>query len=149
MSNSDIETFEPTQNALDKSLAAMRDGKSRIISTFVGDDFETKVATFAAVSGAVKIADNLGATINLANIVVQPVEQVNESTGQVQEVPRVILIDDKGNAFAAISGVLFKRVEDLLGLVGHPSTWGKPLPVKVVKEGSGSRQFFDLVLAGK
>lgn len=128
--------MEIRNDSVNASIDSLSSGKANVYSSFTGDDFATKVAVLNAVTNSTPIADNLGKTIKLANVVVQSVEMENEQTGELANQPRVILIDDKGAAFHAISGGILKSVENLFGILGHPSTWPGPVSVQIVEEKS-------------
>lgn len=142
MSNSDLEILD--RSATKGAIEALASGKATVFSTITGNDHATKLEVFNAVTNSLPIADNLGKTINLVNIVVQSVEMTDENSGEVQDVPRTILVDADGTAYHAISGGLFRSVETMLGVVGHPSGWPAPLPVAVTREGSGTNKYFTM-----
>lgn len=130
-------------DSLAGKLASLKSGNAGgVLSTLTGTDHKTKIATLSAINNSVPLADNLGKTITVANIIVQPLEMEDEATKQMLAVPRVILIQPDGKAFHAISGVLFRDVQDWFGILGHPSEWEEPLSVKVVQEGTGNRKYF-------
>lgn len=122
----------------------MLGGKAGILSTLPTGTQAERIAVAAAVSNSVAIADELGKTINVSHVIVQAVDMLNEQTGQLQTVPRVVFYDDKGVGHHAISGPLFRDARTMLGIVGDPSTWEAPVAVKVLQEGSGSRKYFTL-----
>lgn len=132
---------------IDNAIETLNAGGVSVYSSLVGDDFETKKQLLSATTNSLPVRDILGKTIQLKNVVVQGIEMENEDTGEVQQVPRVILLDDKGNAYHAISKPVFNAVKNFIGILGQPATWEKPVPVKVVQEGSGNRKYFVLRLA--
>ena len=69
-------------------------------SSIQGADLETRKTIFNAVNSADPIADHLGTVLNVRDIIIQNVELENEQTGKIENAPRVILIDDSGNAYA-------------------------------------------------
>lgn len=111
-------------------------------STVSGDDFESKLMVAEALTSSVAIDQNLGKTIMLANIIVQPVELTNETTGEVETAPRIILLDADGTAYHATSVGLLSSVRNILASLGSPSKWPKPVAIQVIKEGQGTRQYF-------
>lgn len=121
-------------------------GRAGILSTLPQGTQEERIAVAAAVSNSKSISDELGATIPVTNVVIQAVDMVNEQTGEMQTVPRVVLVDDKGNGHHAISGPLFRDVRTMLGLIGVPNlaAGDKPIKIKVLQEGSGTRKYFTL-----
>lgn len=126
------------------AITALASGKQTVFSTLQGNDFDTKMQLLEAVTNSEPLSENLNKRIDLVNVVIQAVEMTDEATGEIREVPRVILIDDKGTAFHAISQPIFRAVETILGITGQPGTWPHALPIKVVKEGKAPRAYFTI-----
>jgi hypothetical protein len=132
-------------SALDK-LAMLSNG-SGIVSTIQGSDLESRKATLNAVTNATPVADKLGETINLVHCVFQAVS-VADDKGELNETVRTILLDADGNAYSAVSDGLIGSLRDVFGIMGQPSTWPEPLPVKVVeKRGRSGFRFMKIELA--
>lgn len=130
-------------NALAHQINNFKNGTAAVYSSIQGDDFDSKLQVAAALSSAGKIDDNIDKVIDLANFVIQGIEIADENTGELLAVPRVILIDKDGNAFAGISRPLMSSLETLVNVLGQPHTWEKPVPVKVtiVKTRKGFKAF--------
>lgn len=148
--NGSAELVLSTSN-LQQSINALKSGSSNVLSTFEGGEFADKIKVIAAMTSAKPIADNLGTIINLRNVVVQPVDmpvdEKDESKGTA-EVPRIILVDEDGTAYAAISSGIFKSLENIFGVLGQPATWPTALPVVVTEEKSRKGfKFFTLSIA--
>ena len=144
MASTDV-TTQDTGQQISTSTSALDSLSSGagIFSTFSADTPEARVATFNAISNAERIDDNLGKTIMLRNVVAQAVEIADMQSGEVQDAVRVILLDDDGTAYAAVSGGLVGSLRDLFGIFGKPETWSDPLPVKVeeIKTRAGRKAF--------
>ena len=128
-----------SNNGLMASLDAMRSGGSMVVTTFEESNLETKLATFDAMTNAVAVSDHFGTAINLRNWVIQPVEMPvddKDPSKGTALAPRIILIDDDGSAYAAISSGILKSLENLVGVFGKPSGWPESIPVAVVEEKS-------------
>lgn len=121
------------------------DGYSSITST----DMDSLKVIYSAISDAKPLADHLDKVINLANVIVQPVQAEDEKTGEVEEYLRSVLIDDKGVAYSASSTGIKSSLENLFRVFGTPDTWAAPLAVKVTKKKSAKPgwEFFSIVLA--
>jgi hypothetical protein len=127
---------------------AMLNAGTGIVSTLDGATREGKVATLNAVTNAEPINEHLGEVINLTHVVVQAVQIADEKTGEVSDVPRTILLTDDGTAYAAVSDAILGSLRDVFGIMGHPSEWTEPLPVKVVeKRGRAGFRFYKIELA--
>lgn len=134
---------------LANELANLNSGRVAVFSTVKGADHASRLTTLAALSNAVPVADNLGKTINLANVVIQQISLVNERTGELQEVPRITLLDADGTSYHAISDVVYKDLKNVFAILGMPHTWPAPLPIKVTKEKAKTGSFFTLSIATK
>lgn len=139
--------IESTNKAV-ATLANLSSGVG-IMSTYKTDDFETKKAVLNAVTNAEPISDHLNEVINLSNYVAQVVTVTDEITEELRDVVRSILIDDEnGKAYYAISDGITGSIRDLFGILGEPHTWTEPVRVIVTEnKGRGARKFFKIVLA--
>lgn len=135
-----------TPNTLGSEIAALSRGELAVFSTITGNTFDDKVKLMNALSNSVPVSENLKATIELVNVVVEPVDMADETSGEIKAQPRIILIDKADNAYHAISGPAFRDVKRLLAIMGHPSTWPAPLPIHVAQEGQGTRKYFTVKL---
>lgn len=144
---SEVEIYEPTQNEVEKVISSLNSSEVNVYSSIKGTDFESRLAVARALTDSVPVADYIGETINVANFVIHPVEMADEETGEVRPVARTIIIDENGKAYHAISAMIVRRVHDLIGVLGEPSSWPNPLSMRVTREkGSGARFFYDLRL---
>ena len=155
-------TTTPTEVAIVSSntgaradIEALRNGGAAVFSTMTGEDRGAKVAILKALTNSKPVKENLNKKFNLLNVVIQAVEirdeqgkdALNEETGELEKpiitVKRIILVDDKNEAWHAISDGLFKSLETIFGVMGNPDTWeGVPLPIKVIEAGTGVRKYF-------
>lgn len=126
------------------AIAGLASGKAAVFSTLIGDDFDTKLALLEAVTDSQAIADNLNKPLRIVNVVIQAVELADDVTGELSEVPRTILIAEDGTAYHAISMGVFRAVETILGVLGHPSTWPSPINIEVKREGKAPRAYYTI-----
>lgn len=140
----EVEVYSP--NTLRADIAALNTGGG-VFHTFQGADFATKVKVLDAMTNSTPVADNIGTIINLANVVVQPVDMENERTKAIEAQPRIILIDADGKAYHAISGGLFRSLQNIFGVLGKPDTWNAPLPIVIDKVKGGKGNFFTARIA--
>lgn len=117
-----------------------------IFTTVKGDDFETKAKIFNAVNDAKPVSDLSGKPFEIADLVIESTEFVNEKTGEIEPAVRTIFITPSGDAFQAFSGPIFNAAKRILTLLGDPSQWPAPLKVRVTEEGSGKNRFYKLTL---
>lgn len=136
-----------TNAGLRAEVQGLGAGVSSVFSSIQGDDFASRKKVVSAVTDSQPLREHLGEVINLKDVVVQVVAMENEQTKQLEDQPRVILIDDAGNSYHAISGVILKDVQNLMGILGQPHTWPEPVPVAVKEQQSGNkRRFMTLTL---
>ena len=108
-----------------------------VYSSIDGSTFEGRVATLAALTDSVPAADHLNEDFSLKDVVVQAITLTNKNdkTGELEEdvALRVILVTDIGNLHAVSNG-LFRSIQNIIGTLGHPSTWPTSVKAKVVEE---------------
>lgn len=98
---------------------------------------KSKAAIFNAInSPEKKVADFIGKTIALKDIVAHPIRLLDENTGEVIDAMRMVLIDDKGEGYEAVSSGLVNAVSRILQIFGQPETWSEPIKVEVVQKGT-------------
>lgn len=117
-----------------------------IFTTVKGDDFETKAKIFNAVNDAKPVSDLSGKPFEIADLVIESTEFVNEKTGEIEPAVRTIFITPDGDAYQAFSGPIFNAAKRILTLLGEPAHWPAPLKVRVTEEGSGKNRFYKLTL---
>lgn len=105
-----------------------------------GGDRKTKALVYNASNNPEhKVADFINKTIMVKDVLVELIQIENEETGELEEAPRVVLIDDKGKAYQAVSAGMFSAIKRAIQIFGQP-TWEDPLPMLIkqvsVKNGS-------------
>ena len=98
----------------------------------------------------VKIADHIGQEINVRDIIVEPVEIVDDKTGEIRTSPRVILIDTDGRSYSATSYGIYNALRRLCDkkLFGLP-TWPNGVLVRVKQIARGANRIFTLDVVRK
>jgi hypothetical protein len=122
------------------AIAGLNDANSSFYSSIKGTDWAARKAIAGAITTSTPIATVLGKTINLVNIIVQMVQIADRETAEVNDAPRVILIDADGTAYHATSAGLLSAIRNILATMGEPSDWPEPLPI-VVKEERGRNNY--------
>jgi len=141
----EIATIVDTTPGLSSELANLSSGRLNVFSTIQGNDFGSRVKVINALTAAVPVADNLDKQINLANVVIQSVILPNQTTGELEEVPRITLIDADGTAYATTSGPIYKDLKNVFAILGMPSNWPGAVPVVASKEkAKGAGHYFTL-----
>lgn len=149
------EIVDSADERIRNTVRGLAAGGQAVYSSITGTDFEARKLAAAGVMNAEPLGEHLGATIEVAHVVVQAVEindtnqPVNPETGEVPQITaaRVVFIQPDGKAYASLSTGILKATENLISTLGQPSTWPEPVKVKAVKAGKAPRQYYTLTLA--
>lgn len=99
-----------------------------------------KAMLFKAMNNpANRIGDCINMTINAKDLFCEVVNCVNQQTGEVQGCPRIVIIDDKGVGYQAVSLGVFSAIKKIIQVFGAPS-WETPLPLVVKQITKGERK---------
>ena len=91
--------------------------------------------------------DCVGQEIEIQDIYVEEKQIVDEETGELKTKFRTILFDKSGQTYATGSYGIFNVLKKIVGVYGLPTTWEKPLKVKVAKRPIGNgKQSLTLVI---
>lgn len=128
---------EIVQVDLSKELSA---SSNTTYCSIQGGDRETLARIYNAANNPThKVGDFINKVIKVKDVLVEIIELENEQTGEVEQAPRVVLIDEKGEAYQAVSQGMFNAVKNAIQIFGAP-TWNDPLPMLIkqvsVKNGS-------------
>ena len=141
---------------LGSQIVAIAKNNAPFYSSIKGNDLATKVKTLAAMNNAKPVSENLNKTIRLTDLIIQQVE-LNQrdqngniisdpATGEVKTdiAPRVVLIDESGEAFVSTSMGMFGACQQLLGVAGEPHLWGEAIEIHVVEAGVKPRKYYTI-----
>lgn len=130
-----------TEGALDLSmqsdkfahldLAADLTGGEAGFCSMQAEDNQSRVTLFNACSNPEKISSMIGKQIKMIHFFVEVIQTVSEQSGEMVNVPRVVIIDEKGKGFQGVSLGLYNSVKRIVTMFGLPSTWEKPHTVEV------------------
>jgi hypothetical protein len=127
------------------AIQGLNNPESAFYSSIKGTDFNARKAVAAALTSSTPIDESMGQTIQLVNFIVQPVDLVDDDSGEVTTAPRVILIDDEGKAYHATSVGLLSSVRNIVSVLGEPSDWPEPVAVRVEQQkGRNGFKFFTI-----
>lgn len=111
--------------------------QAQVMTTFDTSTEEGSDKAFNMMNNAdFGIADKLGETILLKDVLMHPVEFMDETTGEVVKGVRTVLIDADGKTYGATSSGLFNALKQFFGIKGHPSTWSEPKAIQIVEKRS-------------
>ena len=115
-----------------------------IYSSVTAETRDEKLAVFDAVSNSESLEDMVGKTIDVENIIIQPVEMCDEKTGEVREANRIVLITDEGKAYGCVSSGVETSIKNLFAIVG-PAPWTPAIRFEVTKkQGRNGYKFMTL-----
>lgn len=86
----------------------------------------------------VLLNDIVGTTIEIKDIYVEEKEVADSETGETKTKYRTILFDVDGKTYATGSYGIYNVLKKIVSIYGLPTTWEKPLKVKVAKRPIGN-----------
>lgn len=94
-----------------------------------------------------RLGDCINMIINAKDIYCEVVECVNDKTGEITQCPRVVIIDDKGIGYQAVSIGIYSALKKIIQVFGAP-TWNEPIPIEIKQITKGDRKLltFDVKL---
>lgn len=127
------------------AIQGLNNPGNRFYSSIKSENFADKLKIAAALTTSIPIDENLNKEIKLVNFIVQPVDLVNEKTNEINTAPRVVMIDADGTAYHATSIGLLSSLENIVSVLGEPSSWPAPVSIQVVKQkGNKGFSFFTI-----
>lgn len=113
--------------------------KNNMYCSIVADTEESKKQLFNALETCdVLLNDCVGEEIEIKDIYVEEKQVVIEETGEVKPKFRTILFDTKGQTYATGSYGIYNIIKKIVSIYGLPTTWEKPIKVKVAKKPIGN-----------
>ena len=99
--------------------------------TMQAADNKARVTLFNACTNPLKISDMINKRIKVLHIYAEIIQVVSEQTGELCSVPRIILIDEQGKGYQAVSIGIYNAVKRMIALFGNPAEWDAPHTVEV------------------
>lgn len=131
----DIAVFETAgSDSLERDIQNLKTGQVNVFSSMASDSFTDRVDMLEKMTNSTPLDDMLDTPFLLSHFIIQPIEMPDEKTGEIQAVPRVILIDADGNSYHAISTGIFSSLKNISGLLGMPADWPEPVKVTAKRE---------------
>lgn len=145
MTNKEMELFNAGAEEKQVSVVAedgtnlvMQLTENRVVaySSLKSETFEDKQLLYNAQNNPDKsLADFINEVIMLKNVYVEQIQMEEEvngiGTGKFMTLPRIVLIDDEGTSYQAVSMGIFQCLAKIFNLFGQPQSWGEGLPLKV------------------
>lgn len=115
------------------------------VNTLKPETFEEKAMFYNAIQNAEGLDDMINEVIELQDIIIQDCHTVDDE-GVQNDNDLIYLIDSEGKSYATRSRGVAVALSNILMTFGMPSTWGRTLPVKVVKQQGQQYKFTTLVV---
>lgn len=129
-----------------ENIPVVRDFVSDLTSESVSfcsmkaNDNKSKAMLFKAMNNPEKrIGDCINTLIMVKDVYCETVQVVSNETGETEWVPRVVLIDEKGTAYQAVSMGVYSALAKVIRVFGMP-TWNEPIPIKIKQISRGERK---------
>ena len=90
-----------------------------------------------------RLADSINKQIRAKDLYIEVVNCTNEETGEVTACPRIVIIDDKGKSYQAVSIGIYSALKKVIQVYGAP-TWEKPVVLEVKQITKGNRKMLTL-----
>lgn len=108
---------------------------------------EEKANLFNAINNPEKrLADCINMKIKAKDLYIEVVNCTNEETGEITACPRIVIIDEKGVAYQAVSLGIYSALKKVIQIFGAP-TWEKPITLEVKQVTKGTRKMLTLNIA--
>ena len=121
-------------------------GGSKGFCTMQAVDKKAKATLFNATGNPEKVTSMIGKTIDLLHFYVEVIQVVSEQTGELCNVPRVVLIDKSGKGYQAVSIGMYNAIKRIVSMYGLPETWDEPLTVEVQQIETKNGRTFNLIV---
>lgn len=149
MENNEMQVYTPNQtvnvfadDAFNLEID-MTTRKTQFTSMVAKDDAE-KAKLFNAMNNPdARIADNINKVIKAKDLYIEVVNCTNTETGEVTACPRIVIIDDHGKSYQAVSIGIYSALKKVIQVFGAP-TWEKPIPLEVKQITKGDRKMLTL-----
>ena len=114
--------------------------------SFKPETDEQKAALYKAMNQPDrKMGDFINTKIKVVDLYIEVVEIADEETGEMNQLPRVVLFTDDGTTYASISKGIFNAVKRLCAVYGMPH-WENPIPLKIIQTTAKNRKFLTLIV---
>lgn len=105
--------------------------------SMVAETNQEKAKLFVAMNNPEhRLGDCINMTIKAKDLFCEVVTCVNKETGESRKCPRIVIIDDKGEGYQAVSMGVYSAMKKLIAIFGAP-TWSEPIPIKVKQVSKG------------
>ena len=126
------ETLALTSGYFEKiNLARDIAGGGKGYCTMKAEDKKAKATLYNACSNPKKLSECINLPIKMIHFYVEVIQVANETTGEIVSVPRVVIIDEKGKGYQAVSVGIYNSIKRIVSMFGNPTDWDSPVTVIV------------------
>lgn len=127
-------------------VADMTTAKTQFTSVVAETD-EDRARLFNAMNNPdERIANMINKKIMAKDLYIEVVNCTNTETGEVTACPRIVIIDDQGKSYQAVSIGIYSALKKVIQVFGSP-TWEKPIPLEVKQITKGVKNMLTLNVA--
>lgn len=90
-----------------------------------------------------RISDKINEVIFMKDVYIESLKMKQEATGEVVDVPRIVIFDYKGESYQAVSVGLYSALSKIIASFGRP-TWEEPIAVKIKQLNRKERKMLTL-----
>lgn len=152
MENQEIQVVAPVQavavaNQFEDEgfniVADLTTAKTQFCS-MIADSDEAKAKLYNAMNNPDKrLSDMINMQINAKDLYIEVVNCTNTETGEVTACPRIVIIDEKGRSYQAVSIGIYSALKKVIQVYGAP-TWEKAIKLEVKQITKGERKMLTL-----
>lgn len=106
-------------------------GSSKAYCTMKAEDNRARVTLYNACSSPIKLSTMINKKIKLLHVFVEVISIQSDANGVLVNCPRIVLIDENGQGYQAVSVGIYNSIKRMFAIFGDPSTWDKPHTVEV------------------
>lgn len=104
-------------------------GGGRGYCTMIAEDIQSKATLYNACANPAKLSDKINLPIEMIHFYVEIIQCVNKESGELVNVPRVVIIDKYGNGFQAVSVGIYNAIKRIVAMFGNPASWDSPVTI--------------------
>lgn len=132
--NDVIETESGIKGRMVYDLTMFDSTNTNMICTIKAETMQEKKHLYNALQNATgRMDDILNIPFDLKDVIIHPVQIVDNKTGEVEDVLRTVLIDKDGSSYEGVTMGILTSLKRIFDIFGRPETWEEPLTVKLVK----------------
>lgn len=121
--------------------------QNNFYSSLIPKDKKEETILFNAINNPdYKISDFINTEIVVQNVICEMVQCTNKESGELQSVPRIILITPNNETYQAVSVGIYNSMKKVFAIKGLPETWEEPIKIKIQQVTRGERKMLTFTL---